>query len=191
MLRRIIFTVSFLALFAAVPAFAQIDCKKGTFVGTYTRPTLNVDVLGNGSVYHSLVYVLTLNSNGTAIESWTGSPDYTITAGTSTQSIGSWTCRGDGNLVVNLLSASFVPLTYIDPYRNAQVDDITLYSHTRATYLLTITDTNTLTRTQARFRGYAPNEDPTNPSAGTLAPLSSVARTYTRLVASDADLLAP
>ena len=44
MFRKSLFTLTFLTVFAAIPAFAQIDCKRGTFVGTYTRPVPQINV---------------------------------------------------------------------------------------------------------------------------------------------------
>ena len=191
MFRKTIFTLMFLAVCAVVPALAGTDCKKGTFVGTYTRPTLNVDALGNGTAIHNLAYLLTLNADGTARQYWTGTPDFMLSSGTGTPSIGSWTCRSDGNVVVTMLTALFVPATGIDPGNGNPTLDVGLYRHDRITYLFSITDADTLTRTQARARSYNPGQDPTDPNGGTLGPLSTATIVYKRLTASDADLIAP
>jgi hypothetical protein len=54
-----------------------------------------------------------------------------------------------------------------------------------------VTDANTLTLTQSRARVYDPTQDPTDPTGGSLEPLSTNLNVvYKRVVASDADLLA-
>jgi hypothetical protein len=69
--------------------------------------------------------------------------------------------------------------------------DLLLLQHTRATYLFSVTNANTLTRIQARNRVYAAALDPSDPTGGILRPLRTAVVVYKRLVASDADLLAP
>ena len=69
--------------------------------------------------------------------------------------------------------------------------DLILLFNVRTTRLFSVTDDNTLTRTQSRSRRYTPTQDPTDPTAGTLRPLNTTAVSYKRLLASDADLLAP
>jgi hypothetical protein len=171
----------------ATAVFAGDDCKKGTFVGSYTRQSLNVDVLGDGSVTHSFLFQLTLSADGSAREYWTGFPDYFLTAGTGTGWIGSWTCRADGKLVLNMIGGNYFPGQGFDLSGNPITDTI-LVGHSRITSLFTVTDSNTLTRIQTRTRNYQANQDPTDPAGGTLRPLTTTNTVYTRLVASDADL---
>jgi len=71
------------------------------------------------------------------------------------------------------------------------VNDVSLSRNFRDTYLFTITDDSTLTQTQFRRRRYTPTQDPTDPTAGTLLPLNTTVVIFNRLIASDADLLAP
>jgi len=183
MLRKIALTL--IVLFVATPAFAGDKCNKGNFVGSYTSAQLNRDVFGDGSVLHSYVLQLTLHSDGTAHLFFTGFPDYMMTAGTGTANIGSWTCRADDKLVVNVIHPFYLP-TVVDG-----VNDVSLSRNFRDTYLFTITDDSTLTQTQFRRRRYTPTQDPTDPTAGTLLPLNTNVVIFNRLIASDADLLAP
>jgi len=191
MLKKMMIALMGLAVFAVVPAFAAIDCKKGGFFGSYTRSDPNFDVFGDGTTFHSLVFQLTLHTDGTANEFWTGLPDYTITLGTGSPWIGSWTCRSDGKLVVTMINGSYTPVTGTDPNTGNPTPDIALFRTSRTTYLFTIDDANTLTRTESRARRYTPAQDPTDPSGGTLAALNTTSFVYKRLTASDADLLAP
>ena len=185
MCRKIALTLIVLFVFVVTPAFADDKCKSGNFAGSYTSAQLNRDVFGDGSVLHSFVSQLTLHRDGTANLFFTGFPDYTMTLGTGTANIGSWTCRSDDKLVVNLIHGFYLPTTVNG------VNDIALSRNFRDAYLFTITDDNTLTRTEFRRRRYTPTEDPTDPTAGTLLPLNTTAVVFKRLIASDADLLAP
>jgi hypothetical protein len=185
MLRKITLSLVVVFVFAAVPALAGDKCQKGNFVGSYTSAQLNRDIFGDGSVLRNYAVQLTLHSDGTAILFFTGFPDYTMTLGTGTSNVGSWTCRADDKLIVNLIHGFYLPTT-VDG-----VNDIVLFRHFRDTYLFTITDDNTLTRTEFRRRRYLPAEDPTDPAAGALLPLNTMAVVFKRMIASDADLLAP
>ena len=69
--------------------------------------------------------------------------------------------------------------------------DMEIFRHIRRTILFSVTDANTLTQTQSRDRKYDPTQDPTDPNGGVLGPLNTDVVVYKRLVASDADLLAP
>lgn len=185
MFRKLVLSIMTVCIFATVPALASDKCTKGTFLGSYTYADINRDVFGDGSVYHSFATQLTLHSDGTAKLFFTGFPDYTMTLGTGVPNIGSWTCRADGKLVVNLIHSFYAPEDVNG------IPDLVLQWNSRDTYLFTITDDNTLTRTAFRSRRYAPTEDLTDPNAGTLRPLNTNTRVYKRLIASDADLLAP
>ena len=118
-----------------------------------------------------------------------------LSGGTFSSEIGSWTCRTDGKLVVTLIWANYIPTN--DAVNHPVVTpipppvDIILSGHGRATYLMSVTDANTLTRTQARTRNYDPTQDPTDATGGVLGPLRTGLIVYKRVVASDADLLAP
>lgn len=190
MLKRGIFAIAILIALSAVPAFADNNkCRKGNFVGTYTRVDPVSDVFGDGSAVHQYVYQLTLTSDGIARQYWTGLPDFQINVGSGSESIGSWTCRGN-DVIVTFIFATYTPVD-VTQNPNALTPDIQLLRHTRVTVLFDITDANTLTRTQARARTYTAAQDPTNAAGGTLGNLSTTPFTYKRLVASDADLIAP
>jgi len=169
---------------------ASTGCKKFNFVGSFTRPQLNVDVFGDNSVRHSWVYQLTLHSDGTATQYWTGALDFPLNTGTAAPWTGSWLCRDDGKLVVTVITANYTPVA-AGSNPNVSVQDVSLISHIRTTYLFSVDSANTLTRVQVRTRTYGPNDDPTDPAGGTLNPVVLTTVTYTRLVASDADLLLP
>jgi hypothetical protein len=192
MVIKTIFAVA-VSLFIVTPAFADTGCKTGKFVGSYTTTRTSPDVWGDGSkVRHTFVYQLNLTSDGTAYEQFTGLPDLMLSEGTSTPGIGSWQCRQDGQLVVNLISTVYLPTkdAALHGFPNVPTD-LLLFLNVRTTYLFSVVDDNTLVRIQARNRRYAPTEDPTNSQGGTLGALDSSAVIYQRLIASDADLLAP
>ena len=188
-----ILTLVAVTLLIVTPAFAETGCKTGKFVGSYTTTRTSLDVWGDGSgVSHTFVYQLNLTSDGTASEQFTGTPDLMLSEGTSTPAIGSWKFRQDGQLVVNLISTVNVPThdAALHGFPNVPTD-LLLFLNVRTTYLFSVADDNTLIRIQARNRRYPANADPTNPQAGTLGALDSSSVIYQRLVASDADLLAP
>jgi hypothetical protein len=187
MFRKIMLLAVVLTIFSAVPAFAD-SCATGAFVGTYTRASPATDVLGDGNL-HAFVFQLTLHSDGTVTQYWTGLPDYQTNLGTGSINIGAWKCRDNGNLLVTLLSASYEPIP-ADPNLGT-VADVRLLSHSRSTYVFNIDDSNTLTRIKVRTRTYAPAQDPTDPNGGTLGALNATQVVYKRLVASAADLTAP
>ena len=191
MFQKMIIVFVALVVFTVVPAMAdQTGCKKINFTGSYLTPDLNRDVFFDGSVFHSLVFQLTLNSDGTANQYWTGLPDYLINLGTGSPQIGSWTCRNDGKLVVILIQGTYFP---VQPGSNPNITtpDVELSRHFRTTYLFSVDDVNTLTKIQSRTRRYTPAEDPTDPAVGTLAATNNTAVVYKRLTATDADLLLP
>lgn len=119
-----------------------------------------------------------------------------LSFGLGTPSIGSWTCRKDGMLVVTQIFAIYVPTTdainhpLTVPSPPPPVD-LFLLQHNRATSLFAVTDADTLTRIESRNRPYDPTQDPTDPNGGVLRPLNTNVVVYKRLVATDADLLAP
>ena len=116
-----------------------------------------------------------------------------LSGGTTSSRVGSWTCRNNGQLVVTLIFAGYLPTA--DALNHPSIVptppvDILLLQHNKTTYLFSVTDANTLTRTQARNRRYNATQDPTDPTGGVLQPLNTNVVVYKRLVASDADLLA-
>jgi len=191
MFKTMLITLTGLIVFAVMPALADSGCKNGKFVGSYTRPNANFDVFGDGSVIHSYAFQLNLHGDGTATEYWTGYPDYMVTLGTGSESRGSWTCRRDGTLVVTMILAGYAAVEATDFNTGNPTADVALSFTSRATYLFTINDENTITRVQSRSRNYTSAQDPTDPTGGTLGPLRTTSLVYTRLSASDADLLAP
>lgn len=197
-LRNVMLAFVALSVFLVTPAFPQgnAGCKNGKFTGSYTLLDTVPDIWGDGSnIEHQLLQQLNLHSDGTVTEEFDGAPDTMLSLGLSTPSVGSWTCRHDGMLVVTVIFAIYLPTT--DAINHpATVPapppvDLFLLQHTRATYLFSVTDANTLTRVLARNRRYTAAEDPTDPAGGVLRPLNTNVVVYKRLVASDADLLAP
>lgn len=183
-----LFALAVVTIFTAMPAFAAQSCKNVKFFGSYNQPVANFDVFGDGTLFHNYVNQLTLNADGTANLYWTGYNDYFVNLGTGSPAIGSWTCRNDGKLVVVLMTALYAPAT---PDANAPNPDVTLISHFRTTYLFSIEDENTIKRIQSRSRRYTPAQDPSDAAGGTLGTINNTESTYKRVIASDADLLAP
>ncbi len=193
MSRRALLSAVALSLSLVVPVFAQADapaggghghgCNVQNVAGTYTRPS-QVDV-GNGP--ENYVYQLSLHADGTAYQNWTGLPELMNTLGTGTPDVGTWTCL-HGHVIVNLLSSSFEPVETTDPFSGDPEIDVTLLRHTLVTARLDVTNHDTLVRTEAVSRVYAPTEDPTDPTAGTLGAVNTTEVTYTRMTTSDADL---
>jgi hypothetical protein len=189
-----------LSVFLVIPAFPQGDgnagCKTGKFIGSYTHVDTFPDIWGDGSnVEHQIIQQLNLHSDGTVTNENAGGPDIMLSAGLSTTLVGSWTCRRDGKLVVTVIFAVYGPTTDAINHPTTVPApppvDLFLFQHTRATYLFSVTDANTLTRIQARNRRYDATQDPSDPTGGVLRPLNTNVVVFTRLVASDADLLAP
>jgi hypothetical protein len=199
-LRNVVVAFSVLSMFLVVPAFPQgngnAGCKTGKFIGSYTHVDDFSDIWGDGSnVEHQIIQQLNLHSDGTVTQENAGGPDIMLSAGLSTTLIGSWTCRRDGMLVVTVIFAVYGPTTDAINHPSSvpfpPPVDLFLLQHTRATYLFSVTDANTLTRIQARNRRYNAAQDPTDPTGGVLRPLNTNVVVYRRVVASDADLLAP
>lgn len=181
---------------ASANAQANAGCKTGKFVGSYTLAAAFPDLWGDGTnIAHTFVYQLTLHADGTANQEYTGSPDIMLSGGFGTPSVGSWTCRKDGKLVVTMLAAVYGTTTdainHPTTVPTPPPVDLFLAVNQRLTYLFSVTDDNTLTRIQFRRRNYPPDQDPTDPTGGHLRPLDTTQVVYTRVVASDADLLAP
>lgn len=195
-LRNVLVTFFALSVLMATPAFPQgvAGCKTGLFVGSYTHLDTFPDIWGDGSnVLNQTIRQLTLHSDGTATEEFTAAPDIMLSTGTASSRVGSWSCRADGKLVVTLIWAVYAPTAAAGSHGISPTPpvDILLVGHFRATYLISVTDANTLTRTQVRARFYDATQDPTDPTGGTLGRLNTNVLVYTRLVASDSDLLAP
>jgi hypothetical protein len=199
-LRNVVVASFALSVFMVIPAFPQENgnagCKNGKFIGSYTLLNTVPDIWGDGTnIEHQFIQQLSLHSDGTVTEEFTGSPDIMLSFGLSTPGVGSWTCRNDGMLVVTQILAIYVPTTDAINHPSTVPApppvDLFLFQHSRVTYLLSVTNANTLTRIQARTRRYTAAEDPTDPTGGVLGPLRTGVVVYTRLVASDADLLAP
>lgn len=196
--RMAVFALIVLSLLTivTVPAKADAGCKNGKFVGSYTLSSTFPDLWGDGTnVVHNFVLQLNLHSDGTATEEFSGFPDVMLSFGTGTEFVGSWACRKDGKLIVTMISTVYVPTTdainHPSTVPSPPPVDLFLQSSSRDTFLFAVTDDNTLTRVQFRRRAYLPTEDPADPAAGTLGPLNTTQVVYKRLVASDADLLAP
>lgn len=180
------------------PAFPQgsAGCKTGKFVGSYIHADAVPDVWGDGTnVAHQIVTQLNLHSDGTVTYDFAGAPDVMLSFGYATSLVGSWTCRNDGMLVVTVIFDNYFPTT--DAINHPLTVpapppvDLLLGAHVRRTDLFSVTDANTLTSIMRRSRVYDPAQDPTDPTGGVLLRLSTAVRVYKRVVASDADLLAP
>jgi hypothetical protein len=186
--KKMLLIVITAAVLMIAPAFASSGCRNGHFVGAYvSSPNAPTQVFHD--VAHTFVYQLNLDSDGSATQYWTGLPDYILTLGTGSPQIGSWKCRNDGKLIIMLLSAGYAAVPPNPP--DNPTNDVSLAFHTRTTYLFTVDDDNTLTRIQSRSRTYDVDEDPSNPTGGSLSAINSDTRQYKRFAASDADLLAP
>jgi hypothetical protein len=192
--------VLLLMMFIAAPMNAQegSGCKSLKFVGSYTNSVVSNDIWGDGSSSdaHTALRQLTLHIDGTATQEWSGGPDTMLSFGLTTTAVGSWKCRHDGSLVVTLIHAAYLPTTDAINHPTTVPDppppvDLFLFANTRTTSLFTVTDDNILTRTQMRARNYDPAEDPSDPDAGRLGRLNTAVLIYKRVVASDADLVAP
>ena len=183
MIPKVVFFLFVVFTCGAIQTFAADECKKGKFLGSYAR-VQQLDPLGDGNT-HTYLQQLTLHSDGSVEFFFSGFPDYTLNIGTGTPGAGSWMCRPDDKLVVTVFANFYVPQTVNG------ITDLVLFRNLKDTYLFTITDQDTLTREQFRRRQYLPDQDPTNPAIGTLGPLNTAAIPYKRLIASDADLLAP
>lgn len=199
-LRNVVVALSVLSVFLVIPAFPQghgnAGCKTGKFIGSYIHVDAFSDIWGDGSfVEHQLIQQLNLHSDGTVTNEFAGAPDTMLSFGLSTPSVGSWTCREDGRLVVTVIFAVYGPTTDAINHPSTVPApppvDLFLVQHTRATYLFSVTDANTLTRIRARNRRYNATQDPSDPAGGVLRPLNTDVVVFARLVASDADLLAP
>jgi len=187
MLRKIALITIILMVFATVETFAD-SCATGNFVGTYTRSSPATDPVGNGEL-HAFVFQLTLHADGTVTQYWTGLPDYQMNTGSGTINIGAWKCKDNGNILVTVLSANYLPAP-ADPNLGT-VDDIKLVGHSRTTFVLNVDSNNQLTRLKSVTRTYAPSQDPSDPNGGTLDPINTTQVVYKRLVASGADLNQP
>src|SRR5215467_6852341 len=146
-MKNTILALAVLLVCMVTPASAQVGCKNVKFVGSYVRSIPNPDVWGDGSgVAHTFVSQLNLNSDGTASEQQTGFPDIMLSSGTGTTSVGSWQCRGDGQLVVTIITAVYAPTNDAAMHGILNVPtDLLLFFHSRSTYLFSVIDENTLT----------------------------------------------
>jgi hypothetical protein len=204
-LRDVVAAFFALAVLMVVPAFSQgiAGCRSGMFVGSYTRLVTFPDIWGDGTNFeHQVILQLNLHSDGTVTEEFSGGPDLMLSGGLTTTGVGGWTCRSDGKLVVTVISANYFPTADAAIHHIVPAPPVDLFlsqgptpnlpgAHSRSTRLFSVTDANTLTRVQARSRDYTAAEDPTDPTGGVLGNLSTRVVVYKRLVASDADLLAP
>ena len=197
-LKSVLVAVVLLSVFMVIPAFPQgsAGCKTGKFIGSYTNLVTVPDIWGDGTnVEHQLIQQLNLHSDGTVTEEFSGGPDVMLSFGLTTTSVGSWTCRKDGMLVLTQIFALYAPTTDAINHPTTVPApppvDLFLFQHIRTTRLFSVTDANTLTRIQARSRAYDASQDPTDPTGGVLFRLRTNVVVYKRVVASDADLLAP
>ena len=198
-LRNVLVAFFALSVLMATPAFPQeqedAGCKNHKFIGSYTHVDAVPDIWGDGTnVEHQLIQQLNLHSDGTVTNEFAAGPDLMLSFGLATNFVGSWKCRNDGMLVVTVIFANYAPTTDAMNHPSTVPApppvDLSLFQHIRATYLFSVTDANTLTRIQARNRVYGAAQDPSDPTGGVLRPLNTDVVVFTRLLASDADLLA-
>ena len=190
MFNKLVLLLATVAIFAVTPALAQpTGCNKIKFQGTYTRTYELPKVVGIGNTTYLMT--LELRADRTAARHETSALDYIINSGTGSPGVGSWTCRADGKLVVTILRALYTPIAADIARVEAPNADVQLYRHLRTTHLFNVEDVNTITQIQVRNRFYNAtlNQDPTDPTAGTLGLLRTTSTVFTRLTASDADLL--
>ena len=140
----------------------KTGCKKFNFVGTFlSARSQTSDFSGDDThVIHNLHFSSRSSSDGTVNQYWTGLPDYLTNAGTGSPSIGSWTCRDDGKLVIVWIQGSYFSdatrtddphisrrrMCAVEPFS----DDVSVLRD----------DDNTLTRLQSRTRSYTPGTGP-------------------------------
>ena len=190
MFNKIIFALCAIAMFSFVSsADAAVGCKKFNFLGSFARAVRDVDVTGDMNL-HTWIFQLYLNSDGTARQSWSGGYDIMMNGGLGSDYNGSWKCRDDGKLVLTFIEANYGPIA-AGSHPGIAVPDIALVAYLRTTSLFSVDNDSTLTRISFRNREYGPNDDPTDPNGGVLDPLRTSTVTYTRFVASDADLNLP
>jgi hypothetical protein len=111
-MRKVLVAVVVFSVFVVQPAFPQWNtgCKSFKFIGSYTHLDPFPDIWGDGTnVLHQTIRQLTLHLDGTAIEETTAAPDIMLSGGMTSSRIGSWTCRSDGQLVVTLIFAFYLP----------------------------------------------------------------------------------
>jgi len=186
MKKRLLLTAAIITVFTTLTAYSQVGCRSGKFLGSYVFAS-SVDVWGDGTVIHQYNENLQLHADGTARTDFNLWPDYMMTYGLDTPSIGSWTCRTDGKLVLTLISSEYLPTT-----DRVSTTDLSQAQHFRRTALITVVDDNTLTVTNLRTRHYSAAENPADSNGGTLGTLHSYSDyIFHRIVATDSDLLVP
>ncbi len=188
MIKKMMFVAFATMVFMVVPALADQNCATGGFVGTYTRASPAQDTVGDGNLA-AFLFQLTLHSDGTVTQNWTGLQHYFINTGSGSLNVGAWKCRDNGNLIVTIISATFEPVPA--DTNIGTVDDVRLAGHYRTTYVFNLNNNNTITRIKARTRTYQPADDPTDASGGTLGTLNTTPVEYKRLEASISDITAP
>lgn len=190
MSKKMLITMVALSIFMVIPAVAQGNepkCKEKDVIGSYASIRQFPDLFGNGTnVERTWLLTLNLNRDGTAYQYHTAWPDFHL-LGLATPQVGSWKCRADGKIVVTVLNGFYAPVTF-NPGTGLPTEDIELRLHLRITFLLIVEDIDNLKRVQFVRRRYNMTEDPTDPAAGTLDPVSFLERFYKRIKASDADL---
>ena len=186
MKKRLLFAAAIITVFSSLTAYSEVGCRSGRFIGSYANH-YSADVWGDGTVIHQYIENLQLHGDGTARTDFDGGPDYMLTYGLDTTSIGSWTCRPDGKLVLTLVSARYGPTD-----DHVSTTDLAQVMHIRRTTLITVVDDNTLSVTKLRARTYAAAEDPTDLNGGTLGQIHTYTDyTFARIIARDADLSLP
>jgi len=193
MLKTRVITLIALSLFLVAPAFAGNkgnggDCKDQKVTGSYNRVIDGTFSDGYGVVIpRTYLRQLNLNAGGTVNQQQSTPLDGAINVGAHSSWLGSWECRKDGKLLVNVLHANYEPIPAGAIFPGSH-EDLYLLEHLRTTYLFTVEDNDTLKLIQAVARFYDMTEDPTDPNAGTLGTEDFDEYLYKRLKPSDADL---
>ena len=138
MLKRGFIALIALSLLIAGSAFAGKkdnpgECKDQKVVGSYTRVTDGTFTDSYGNVIdRTYLRQLNLNAGGTALQQQSTPLDGLINIGAHSPWMGSWACRKDGKLLVNVQNALYQPIPADTIYPGSH-EDLYLVNHTRVT----------------------------------------------------------
>lgn len=137
-------------------------CSKNKVAGSYTR-TLFVD---GGASPKTYLDQINLGREGTVYWFSVSGTDRIINLGGITPFVGSWKCRRDGTVLMNIITATLAP--FVDP--GSGINDIDVRDYLRFTIVFSIEDKDTLKRVQSvgRFMPASNDENPADPDVGTI-----------------------
>lgn len=196
MFKKTIITMIALSVLMAVPAFAKKNessgnaCKDKDVMGPYMRTIAGVGFTDDYGNYQERTYLRAmLLGAGGIVHQYDGSGfDAGHNYAVRSEWNGSWACQKDGSLVVVVYVTIFLPVAEDEIFPGSVHDLYTSYNE-KTTYRFTVDDKDTLTLTEAVVRSYDMFEDPQDPAAGFLSPVFPSSATYSRLKATDADLM--